>query len=169
MNPYGYVGGNPVSGVDPLGLDRTYSVGGKLVSFSDGQMPPAESAIVQAGFPEANGSLSPVGQTATVAAAADVASLLLAPEAKALSALPNYPKIILQSPRSLIPTQPKMEMTKTRINRMAKEIQKNGYNFDPVDAWVNPATGRLEIQDGHHRTAAAIKAGIDQIPVAVWP
>lgn len=38
----------------------------------------------------------------------------------------------------------------------------------PVDAWRNPNTGRLEIQDGHHRTEAAKKAGLDKIPVKVW-
>ncbi|TRY10195.1 hypothetical protein FN961_25470 [Shewanella hanedai] len=38
----------------------------------------------------------------------------------------------------------------------------------PVDAWRNPNTGRLEVQDGHHRTEAAKKAGLDKIPVQVW-
>jgi ParB-like chromosome segregation protein Spo0J len=37
----------------------------------------------------------------------------------------------------------------------------------PVDVLRRP-DGRLEIQDGHHRTEAAKKAGIDKIPVRVW-
>jgi ParB-like chromosome segregation protein Spo0J len=45
---------------------------------------------------------------------------------------------------------------------------KNGYDqTQPVDAARNPA-GRLEIQDGHHRTEAAKRAGITEIPVRIW-
>lgn len=77
------------------------------------------------------------------------------------------PKTTLQNPRNLIPTQSKAEMSGSQINRIAKDMKQNGYNGEPVDVSVNPASGRLEIQDGHHRTAAAIKAGIDQIPVRV--
>lgn len=58
-------------------------------------------------------------------------------------------------------------MSGSQVNRIAKDMKQNGYNGDPVDVSVNPATGRLEIEDGHHRTAAAIKAGVDQIPVRV--
>lgn len=58
MNTYTYVGNNPLSYIDPLGLDRIYAVGQRLVTFPDGQMTPAESAIVQAGFPEANGPMA---------------------------------------------------------------------------------------------------------------
>jgi len=46
---------------------------------------------------------------------------------------------------------------------------KNGLDENwPVDAWRNLVTGRLELQDGHHRTEAAKRAGIDKIPVNVW-
>jgi RHS repeat-associated protein len=69
-NTYTYVGNNPVNYIDPLGLDRTYAVGQRLVTFPDGQMTPAESAIVQAGFPEADGPISTIGIGATVAEAA---------------------------------------------------------------------------------------------------
>ncbi len=48
-------------------------------------------------------------------------------------------------------------------------MKQNGFDQSkPVDAWRNPNTGRLEIQDGHHRTAAAKKASLDKIPVQVW-
>ncbi|MDH4871672.1 ParB/Srx family N-terminal domain-containing protein [Pseudomonas sp. BN515] len=36
-----------------------------------------------------------------------------------------------------------------------------------MDAWKGP-DGRLEIQDGHHRTEAAKKAGLESIPVRIW-
>ncbi|NCE90886.1 ParB N-terminal domain-containing protein [Pseudomonas sp. L13] len=37
----------------------------------------------------------------------------------------------------------------------------------PVDAWRNPNTGRLELQDGHHRAEAGKKASLDKIPVNI--
>lgn len=60
-------------------------------------------------------------------------------------------------------------MSGSQIKRLAKDMEKNGFDpSKPVDAWRNPNTGRLEIQDGHHRTEAAKKAGLDKIPVEVW-
>ena len=54
------------------------------------------------------------------------------------------------------------------IKRMASDMRRNGYDQStPVDAVRNDG-GRLEIQDGHHRTEAAKQAGIDKIPVRVW-
>ncbi|HHE8281341.1 TPA: ParB/Srx family N-terminal domain-containing protein [Pseudomonas aeruginosa] len=48
-------------------------------------------------------------------------------------------------------------------------MKENGFDQEkPVDVWRNPKTGRLEIQDGHHRTEAAKKAGLDKIPVSLW-
>ena len=79
------------------------------------------------------------------------------------------PKLIHEDPRNLIPVQTKSEMSGSQIKRLAKDMEKNGFDpSKPVDAWRNPSTGRLEIQDGHHRTEAAKKAGLDKIPVEVW-
>ncbi|WP_169745552.1 ParB/Srx family N-terminal domain-containing protein [Isoalcanivorax pacificus] len=48
-------------------------------------------------------------------------------------------------------------------------MKQNGVNqSEPVDAWRNSNTGRLEIQDGHRRTEAAKKAGLDKIPLKMW-
>ena len=54
------------------------------------------------------------------------------------------------------------------IKRMTKNMKQNGYNTDgPVDvAMVN---GKMIIIDGHHRSEAARKAGIEDIPVSVHP
>lgn len=37
-----------------------------------------------------------------------------------------------------------------------------------VDVWQNPNVGRLEVQDGYHRTEAAKRAGLNKIPVNTW-
>ena len=79
------------------------------------------------------------------------------------------PKLIQESPRNLISTQTKSEMSGSQVKRLAKDMKQNGFDQSkPVDAWRNPSTGRLEIQDGHHRTEAAKKAGLEKIPVQVW-
>ncbi|ELP5726856.1 ParB-like nuclease domain-containing protein [Vibrio vulnificus] len=79
------------------------------------------------------------------------------------------PKLIQENPRNLIPTQTKSDMSGSQVKRLTKDMKQNGFDQSkPVDAWRNPNTGRLEIQDGHHRTEAAKKAGLDKIPVQVW-
>jgi len=77
--------------------------------------------------------------------------------------------LLQENPRNLIPTQTKAEMSGSQVKRLTKDMKQNGYDQSkPVDAWRNPETGRLEIQDGHHRAEAAKKAGLDKIPVKVW-
>lgn len=74
----------------------------------------------------------------------------------------------MEDPRNLIPTQDRSEMTGSRVKKFAKEMKRDGFdNFKPIDATRN-ARGRLEIEDGHHRTEAAKKAGLDKIPVNIW-
>ncbi|MFG0541604.1 ParB N-terminal domain-containing protein [Pseudomonas sp. YQ_5] len=52
-------------------------------------------------------------------------------------------------------------MSGSQIKRLTKAMEKNGFNPNhPVDVWRNPSTGRLEIQDGHHRAAAAKKRAL---------
>lgn len=81
----------------------------------------------------------------------------------------SEPTLIQENPHNLVPTQTKAEMSGSQIKRLTKNMQQNGYDQSkPVDAWRNPHTGRLEIQDGHHRTGAAKKAGLTEIPVQVW-
>ncbi|HBO3288862.1 TPA: ParB N-terminal domain-containing protein [Pseudomonas aeruginosa] len=41
-------------------------------------------------------------------------------------------------------------------------------NRNLIDVWCNPKTGRLEIQDGHHRAEAAKKAGSDKMAVNIF-
>lgn len=94
-----------------------------------------------------------------------------APSPRADTRSPNAlkPRRSYENPGNLISTQTKSEMSGSQIKRLTKDMEKNGFDPNhPVDVWRNPATGRLEIQDGHHRAAAAKKAGIEKIPVDIW-
>lgn len=54
---------------------------------------------------------------------------------------------------------------------MAKDMKENGYDIDkygPIQVSRVPGSNRLEIFDGHHRAAAAVKAGINNVPVQIW-
>ncbi|MNJ71947.1 ParB-like nuclease domain protein [compost metagenome] len=87
---------------------------------------------------------------------------------KASSKAVNEPSVTQVDPRNLIPTQTKSEMSGSQIKRLEKSMMKDGFDQSkPVDAWKRP-DGRLEIQDGHHRTEAAKKAELKSIPVRVW-
>jgi len=80
----------------------------------------------------------------------------------------RIPKLEQISPKNLLPTQSRSEMTGSNIKRLEKDMRQNGYDQNqPVDA-SRRADGRLELQDGHHRTEAAKRAGIETIPVRVW-
>jgi RHS repeat-associated protein len=154
INTYAYVGDNPINWIDPLGLDIC-AVNGMKEACTTGMRPPPEGITT-------NGPLGLINHITPIVNG--VLSCLL-PEERAGAAIVQ--RTILQSPRNLIPTQSKSQMSGSQIKRIAKDMKQNGYSGDPVDVSVNPATGRLEIQDGHHRTAAAVKAGINQIPVRV--
>lgn len=89
-------------------------------------------------------------------------------ESPKTDAKPSEPPVTQQNPKNLIPTQTRSEMSGSQVKRIASDMKKNGYDqSQPVDA-VRNGKGRLEIQDGHHRTEAAKSAGIDKIPVRVW-
>jgi len=80
----------------------------------------------------------------------------------------NETRIVLRSvnPKSLIGRQGPAEMTGSRVERFKKAMKANGYgSFPPIEA-AN-AEGRLIILDGHHRAAAAARAGLPEVPVNV--
>jgi ParB-like nuclease domain len=59
-------------------------------------------------------------------------------------------------------------MTGSQVKRLSRDMRANGYNPDfPVTA--AEVDGRLILMDGHHRTDAAIRAGLSEIPVRVVP
>jgi len=60
--------------------------------------------------------------------------------------------------------QPPREMTRSRIDRLAKSMQERGFNVEyPIE--IVEYEGKLIIYDGHHRAAAAGRAGIREVPV----
>ena len=72
---------------------------------------------------------------------------------------------IYTDPRNLIPTE---VPSGSVVNRLSTDMKANGYNENyPISATQN-SRGRLEVTDGHHRRAAAIKAGVDKVPVVVY-
>jgi ParB-like nuclease domain len=74
----------------------------------------------------------------------------------------------LVNPRTLLFRQGPAEMTGSRIKRIASNIAKNGFDtLQPIE--VANVNDRLIIIDGHHRAAAAIRAGINEVPIKVTP
>ncbi len=137
-NLYGYVASDPVNWIDPDGL----------VSVQPG----------------GNGILGGVAGGRGVRSGGGGGSYCPPKGAGKLKS-----KLIQENPKNLISTQTKSEMSGSEVKRLTKDMKKNGFDQSkPVDAWRNPNTGRLEIQDGHHRTEAAKKAGVSKIPVNVW-
>jgi len=77
-------------------------------------------------------------------------------------------QVKLPCPKSLVSRQGPSEMTGNKIERLAKDMKQNG--FDPAHpVEVANVNGEQIIIDGHHRAAAAIRAGIKEIPVTTTP
>ncbi len=68
------------------------------------------------------------------------------------------------NPEILIPRQGPDEMSSSPIKRLQKNLQKTGFDAtQPIK--VAEIDGKFIIIDGHHRTAAAIKAKIKHVPI----
>lgn len=89
--------------------------------------------------------------------------------AEKIEALAKGESVLLHvNPKNLISQQSRNEMTGSVIKRLEKDMRINGFDKNqPVTAVVR-SDGRLVISDGHHRTQAAIRAGITEIPVEVF-
>jgi filamentous hemagglutinin len=64
--------------------------------------------------------------------------------------------------------QARREFTGSKIKRLKKNMQKNGFNEEyPID--IAEVGGRKVIIDGHHRARAVGAAGIKDVSVRIHP
>jgi RHS repeat-associated protein len=176
FNRYGYGNNNPYKYVDPDG-ESAVSVlvavviwaGFEVINLTlEASSPPPpgcmDSCAVPSGFMLGGGpSVGRAGGLLTTKAMSKEMSSV-AEGVKDLK-----PTLKQVNPRNLIPTQTRSEIAGSQVKKLANDMKKDGFDQSkPVDVWRNPNTGRLEIQDGHHRTEAAKKAGLDKIPVRIW-
>jgi RHS repeat-associated protein len=76
--------------------------------------------------------------------------------------------VIQVNPKNLIPQQQRNEMTGSVVRRLEKDMRVNGFDqSQPINTVVRE-DGRMVISDGHHRAAAAIRAGLDKVPIIVF-
>ncbi|BAN46028.1 RHS repeat-associated core domain-containing protein [Metapseudomonas resinovorans] len=173
FNRYAYGLNNPYRYVDPDGrnpllvLFGGVTVGAGMMTHADFANAPAEGEATQN-----LGTLDHLGALPGLQGSKGRSFLRISKDSptvgKASSKAVNEPSVTQVDPRNLIPTQTKNEMSGSQIKRLEKSMKKDGFDQSkPVDVWKRP-DGRLEIQDGHHRTEAAKKAELKSIPVRVW-
>ena len=161
LNTYAYVGSNPLGFVDPLGLDAN-DISETPGQRSLEQLHSQEHDVVN---PLVDTDLNNDGIQDVVSPVVLNGGSAAKPRSSSCKSTPEITQI---NPRNLIPTQTRNEMSSSQIKRLTKSMEKNGFDQDqPVDVWQRP-DGRLEIQDGHHRTEAAKQSGLDTIPVRIW-
>jgi filamentous hemagglutinin len=69
-------------------------------------------------------------------------------------------------PKKLIGRQNPNEMSGSHIKRLIKDMKTNGFDAtQPIDVAI--VNGKMIIIDGHHRAAAAVKAGLKDIPIRI--
>lgn len=72
------------------------------------------------------------------------------------------------NPKSLVPRDTKEQITQSSVKRLERDMRKRGYDQSRPISGVRRKDGRIVISDGHHRVRAAIRAGIDKVPVEVY-
>lgn len=167
FNRYTYANNNPYAYVDPDGnlpillvaygiykaASIAYDAYTTYQTVSDTSTSTTAKVVAVASL--AAGAVDPTGAANKLKS---LSKLSKATKSVAKSAKDLKPTLIQENPRNLIPTQPKSDLTGSQLKRLTKSMKKDGFDqTKPVDAWRNPKTGRLEIQDGHHRTEAPRK------------
>lgn len=124
----------------------------------------AKGDIYGAAKGASNATLRPGGEALTIALSASKAKWLTG--ARELATEGEF--LTLVNPRNLRPIQGPAEMTGSRVKSISRDMRANGYDSKfPIEA-VN-VDARLIIRNGHHRTDAAIRAGIAEVPMRVVP
>jgi uncharacterized protein RhaS with RHS repeats len=145
FNRYSYVANNPYKYTDPTGEHKERGSGAGALA-----------AVIL----ELAGLISPETSQAMIN------------DATGTKGAKRGPKTKMVNPKNLVPTQTKSEMSGSKVKKLTKSMKKDGFVQKegdlPVSAVKNSKTGKLELEDGHHRTAAAKAAKIDKIPVEVF-
>lgn len=72
------------------------------------------------------------------------------------------------SPLNLNPTQSRSEMSGSQVRRLEKDMRNRGFDEScPIDVKRVPGSNRFDILDGHHRTEAAKRAGMNTVPITI--
>ncbi len=125
--------------------------------------------VVGAKNPEAVGEfVSHVADAAGGGASAGTFSTrvkVAAPEAAAGDTVAaQTPVAHTANPRSLVSRQGPAEMNNSQVKRLTSDMKQNGFDSEkPIE--VANVDGKNIIIDGHHRTEAAKRAGIDEVPI----
>lgn len=178
---YAYGSNNPIKNIDPDGRESACVT---MESGCGGDNPAAKAAVqsignaligvldsaankwndtFHSGTPE-GGQITPDNNsTAYGMMAGNVAISVAGTLATDGEKPPEVPEMM--SPKSLLPTE---KAGSGAVSRLANDMKANGYNSDhPIS--VATINGKSVILDGNHRAAAAVKAGIQSVPVVRSP
>lgn len=64
--------------------------------------------------------------------------------------------------------QPRTGLIDSRVQALSEDIAQKGYKAEkPITTWQDPKDGKLYVLAGHHRLAAAQRAGLSEIPTVI--
>ncbi|MGH1360730.1 MAG: ParB N-terminal domain-containing protein [Burkholderiaceae bacterium] len=167
INTYGYASANPLMYYDPYGLFRLSDYlpeHAPLTALGDAMGAAGAYAV---GYLTNDPFLQNEGKVGLSCAGPVLleAGLILATR-RPSGAGKN--SITQMDPRLLKATQPRSEMTMNRVKRLTSDMKNRGFDQSkPIHVRRDPQTGTHNIVDGHHRRMAAVRAGIERVPVRV--
>jgi RHS repeat-associated protein len=179
FNRYKYAANNPYRFLDPDGRYESpawmrATIPGQatwdhaVTSFQAGNYGQAAVQGVVA-IAEGTAGIMTLGQAQAGASAGRVAfQEVAAINAGKQGAVESAETLSKVNPKTLLGRQGRDEMSGSQVKRLVSDMKANGFDASkPVD--IANVGGKKVIIDGHHRTEAAIKAGIQEIPARTVP